>query len=326
MDNRVRFKIGEIEFEAEGNAEIIERERNEFLNRLLPAAVDAIERIHVVEKRIQYIDAQTSTNLLPDETNTTPFISEPMVTVPTTDLSRTNLSSFLKRYGTLTDTDFTLISAYFDEKKNGTPFFTSDSVKGYYAEARRSEYSNRSSLIYQLAKKGYIMDNPGAEGKLPKQYILTTEGMAYVEAYKPKAENIEKKNITLKSRKAVSGNSSIYGSLNLDEMNLKSYPVVKSLDSFKKQMLVVMYIITNEGKGEFFTIDDILHIMTNLWGLPATVDQVKGIFRREKTWFKQEIDPTNKKADRRKLLEGGKDFARSIIKSCPNEMTVNNDL
>ena len=44
MENHVKFKIGEIEFEAEGSAEVVERERNVFLNVLLPAAVDAIVR------------------------------------------------------------------------------------------------------------------------------------------------------------------------------------------------------------------------------------------------------------------------------------------
>ena len=35
MNNKVKFKIGEIEFEAEGSAEVVERERNVFLNALL---------------------------------------------------------------------------------------------------------------------------------------------------------------------------------------------------------------------------------------------------------------------------------------------------
>lgn len=56
MENRVKFKIGEIEFEAEGSAEVIERERNVFMNALLPAAVDAIVRTRGVESANQYIE------------------------------------------------------------------------------------------------------------------------------------------------------------------------------------------------------------------------------------------------------------------------------
>lgn len=56
MENRVKFKIGEIEFEAEGSAEVIERERNVFMNALLPAAVDAIVRTRGVDSANQYIE------------------------------------------------------------------------------------------------------------------------------------------------------------------------------------------------------------------------------------------------------------------------------
>jgi hypothetical protein len=34
---------------------------------------------------------------------------------------------------------------------------------------------------------------------------------------------------------------------------------------------------------------------------------------REKSWFKSEQDPNNKKAYKRKLLQGAKDFAKKII-------------
>lgn len=41
---RVKFEIGEIKFEAEGSADLVERERSIFNNTLLPAAIDAIVR------------------------------------------------------------------------------------------------------------------------------------------------------------------------------------------------------------------------------------------------------------------------------------------
>ena len=39
---KVKFKIGEIEFEAEGLPEDVSNERNTFMNTLLPAAVEAM--------------------------------------------------------------------------------------------------------------------------------------------------------------------------------------------------------------------------------------------------------------------------------------------
>lgn len=42
MESRIKFKIGEIEFEAEGTAEVVERERDAFMKMVLPAAIDAV--------------------------------------------------------------------------------------------------------------------------------------------------------------------------------------------------------------------------------------------------------------------------------------------
>ena len=50
MDNqlKVKFKIGNIvEFEAEGKSEDVEKERQEFLSQILPAAISAVEATRV---------------------------------------------------------------------------------------------------------------------------------------------------------------------------------------------------------------------------------------------------------------------------------------
>ena len=53
---RVKFEIGEIKFEAEGTADLVERERSIFNNILLPAAIDAIVRTRSVGQNIQYVE------------------------------------------------------------------------------------------------------------------------------------------------------------------------------------------------------------------------------------------------------------------------------
>ena len=50
---RVKFEIGEIKFEAEGSADLVERERSIFNNTLLPAAIDAIVRTRGVVQNSQ---------------------------------------------------------------------------------------------------------------------------------------------------------------------------------------------------------------------------------------------------------------------------------
>ena len=156
------------------------------------------------------------------------------------------------------------------------------------------------------------MDAPDVEQKSPKLDILTSEGIKYVENYKPKTESSDKKKLT-KTRKKKSKVESVYASLCADDINLKSYPEIKSYTAFKDQMLLIMYIMVNENKGISFSTQDIECIMTDILGLPATINQIQGVFTRNKTWFKDEEDTNNPKSIKHKLLQGGKDYAMSLI-------------
>ena len=314
MDNqlKIKFKIGDIEFEAEGSSNDVERERESFKNALLPLAIEAMVQTRGIVADTQYIEATEQPILLATGTQEASNSS-----LDITDLSRTSLSSFLKSFGVLNDQDFVIIAAYFDEKKNNITTFTSDSIKQYYADARRSAYSNNSELLKQLVKKGYIMDDPKSEGKNPKQYILTDDGIAYVESYVPK-EGVTKKS-TSKAKKARTKIASVYDSLNADNYNLKNYPEIKSQDSFKKQMILTLYIISNEGHGDAFSTADVQCLMTDKLGLHTTIDKINGVFKREKKWFAPIADETRKGGIKHRLLEGARDFAKTIIDGTTNE-------
>ncbi len=314
MENRVKFRIGEIEFEAEGSAEVIERERNVFMNALLPAAVDAIVRTRGAESTNQYI-----------ENNGTPLIeqvdspinnneSSVIVNNQPQDLSRTSLSAFLSNKGVLSEQDFVLMAAYYDEKKNNVKSFNSETVKQYYTDARRPKCSNISDALLKLTQKGYIMDDESAEQKSPKPYTLTTQGIEYIENYTPK-DSVEKK--ASKVRKPKAKSESIYSEINPDELNLNNYPDINKLHSFKEQMIMIMYIVSNEGKGDLFSVTDIQYLLTDTLGLPASRNQINGVFKNNKMWFKKEEDPNNKKAYKRKLLQGAKDFIIQVIENNP---------
>lgn len=316
MENRVRFKIGEIEFEAEGAAEVVERERNVFLNSLLPAAVEAIVRTKEHNSQPQYITEQDTPLLEQIDENGMNNSNDSYTTVESysQDFSRTSLPDFLKKFGDISDQDFAIMAVYYYEKKNGkTVSFNSETIKLYYAEARRKQYSNYSSLLTELVKKGLIMDDPEAEKKFPKSYILTGSGINYVESYRPK-ERSDKPKLS-KTRKSKVKQISEYSNINIDDLNLSNYPDVKKLTHFKEQMIMIMYIITNEQKGEDFSTVDIQCLMTDIFGLHASVDQINGVFKNNKTWFKKENDPNNNRGYKRKLLQGAKDFVQQIIQS-----------
>lgn len=105
------------------------------------------------------------------------------------------------------------------------------------------------------------MDAPVPEGaKAGKYYMLTDAGMGYIRDYKPKDNGGEKKAHT-KTRKVANKASSAYTSINADDLNLGNYPAVKSLSGAKEQVIMVMYIVTSEGKGEWFTVDDVIYLL-----------------------------------------------------------------
>lgn len=53
---KLKYKVGEIEFEAEGPAEVVEQQRVNFMNAVLPAAVEAMVRTPTVELLRKYAD------------------------------------------------------------------------------------------------------------------------------------------------------------------------------------------------------------------------------------------------------------------------------
>ena len=304
---RVRFEIGEIKFEAEGPADLVERERSVFTNTLLPSAVEAIVRTRGTEQAMKYVEPVEQPKVLP-LSNATPLSENAIpLTEESKDLSRTR---YIAQFGQIGEQDFALRSAYYDEKKNGNTSFTSDNVKQYYNDARRNKFSNVSVLLGKLAQKGLIMDDPNAERKTPKAYILTSQGIDYVENYSPKEETEKKHTKARKPRKKA---ESEYGGINVDSLNLKNYPEVKSLKDFKEKMMTILYIITNEKAGEWFTTTDVLCLMTDIFGEAATKDQVNGVFKREKLWFKAgNVDGSNREV-KRKLLNKGIEYAQSLV-------------
>jgi len=306
---RIKFEIGDIKFEAEGSASLVERERVFFTDNILPSAIDAIVRTRntLVSDPANYM----STPIAPlvDGPNSVVPVDNTVAALSTSDWSRTSLASFAKSKGAIEHYDFIICAAYFNEKKNHIEVFSSSSLKELYSDAKKPEPSNISMSLSELVKKGLIMENPNNKGATPKEYILTADGESTVENMKPKDTISHTKQ--QKARKMRPKEMSKYSDLNCDELNLKSYPEIKELSTFKEKMLLAMYIITNAGKGEWFTVDDILYILTDILGEPATEAQIQGVFRREKRWFKTEKDNNNKLVHR-KLLNEGKEFAESL--------------
>lgn len=309
MESRIKFKIGEIEFEAEGTADVIERERDAFMNMILPAAIDAVVKTKIVNSDSAYAELNEVSEcaLIPEVDEKNAIFDG--ITYSGIDYSRLNLAAYLKDKGVLTEQEFTLFAAYFDEKKNSKSFFTKDDVDRYYMEARRNKPTNISVALNRLAKKGLIMDADKVEQKFPKPYIISAEGLRYINEFKPK---IDGEKTHTRSRKVAPKSKSEYANIDVDKLNLSKYPEIKSFKEFKNKMMMVLYIVTVEKAGEWFTTADVMYLLTDIFGEAATRDQVTGVFNREKLWFRMENVEGNKRDTRRKLLNAGLDYAKSL--------------
>lgn len=307
---RVKFEIGEIKFEAEGSADLVERERSIFNNTLLPAAIDAIVRTRSMEQSAQYIEAQDSQQTAILTTNNAAALPEQAVVKSTIDFSRMSLASFAKSKGADAHYDFIICAVYFNEKRSGISSFSSATLKDLYSEAKKPLPNNLSMSLSELVKKGLIMEDISAKGSTPKMYVLTLEGEESIKNMHP-TEAQEKKTAS-KPRKQRQKVESPYSTINCDDLNLDQYPEVKSLKDFKEKMMLILYIITNEGKGEWFTTADVLCLVTDIFGESATKKQVEGVFAREKRWFKCENIEGSNKLVHRKLLNEAKLFAQSL--------------
>jgi DNA-binding PadR family transcriptional regulator len=220
------------------------------------------------------------------------------------------LASFVKLKGANEHYDFIICAVYYNEKRNGISSFSSATVKELYSDAKKPLPGNLSMSLSELVKKGLIMEDPSAKGSNPKLYVLTSDGEETVQTMQP-TEPKEKKSVS-RPRKQRQKAESIYSGINCDDLNLENYPEVKLLKSFKEKMMLILYIVTTEGKGEWFTTADVLCLMTDIFGEAANHTQVEGVFRREKRWFKPENIDGNNKLVHRKLLNEGKSYAQSL--------------
>ncbi len=297
---KVKYKFGQIEFEAEGDSNDVEKQRDYFMNAIIPVATTIVNRIPSIEAKKL------------DDVSDTKYIDNGKNDSVIKTINKENLISFIKDYKDLSDKDFTLFAAFYHEQKSGSDYtFTSEDVKNYFKEARRPASKNNSDILQKLVKAGFIMDADNPENKTPRPYKITQYGINYIKEYTPK-ERVERKrkNTTTSSKKF----ESVYSTLNSEQLNLAKYPSLKSLQSVKEQIIMIMYIITEEEKGKWFLAADIEYIALNVFNLRITLKQITNLFDKNRDLFVKQKSERNKKAYEYRLLSEANDLAQKIIK------------
>ena len=292
---KVKFKIGEIESEAEGLPEDVSNERNTFMNTLLPAAVEAMIRTRGNAIQQDYLEGNT------------PVVSTPLIGESSQSVCmEQSVNEFLSQKNFSSQTDTALGLIYYYEVVRSRASFSSDDLKQYFKESKIKVPTNPSDVVNRLVAKSHIM--PADEKGF---YQLTRTGKQFIESYEAKPKKENKK--TSSKRGHTKPTLSAYLHITADDLNLRSYPAVKDLKGSKEQVIVAMYILTTEVDAEWFNWADLEYILENIFEVPANKKTIYGMFDKVKSWFKVEPDPMTKNGVRRKLLSGAKDFAKEVI-------------
>lgn len=270
MINEVRYKIGDIEFEAKGEADIIERERNEFMTRILPSAVDAMVRIKssnndyedttlIPSKRVQQTEAKT------------PLQIETIKQIE--DLSKIGIAGFLSKSKASTHNEIIMHIVYYIENTTGQKVFDSALIEEYYVKARIPKSSNTSAYINNLAKDGLIMDSPDEPNAFPKKYILTTEGLKYIDEFNgstkgnkgQKSKNKKSASKGVQNKKTM---PSLDKKLNLNDTSLdktlKEFFDEKAPESNVKKVAVFVYYLQLIANIEEVSINQVFTCFNSL--------------------------------------------------------------
>lgn len=295
MTNKVRIKMGPIEFEAEGDSDLIERERSQFFS-LLPQAILAVSPV------------VSTPSLVVENSETETFSSETENTLLLEKNSNvyTSIASFLNDKKFSTDVELVMGVGYYIEciEKNG--IFTSKDVENKLIEARKAKPKNISQMLTQNIKKGYLRECADKKDNL-KAYSVLDEGIKWCESYVAPTTDSKKKTTRAKHN----GNpESPLLAFSLDELNLDNYCDISQISKFNEQMIVVMYIYTKEKDIEYFSFNDIVAVFKTKFKLPATDRKVRYAFDNGGIMFDKKVE---KKIAYHKLMNAGIKEAERII-------------
>lgn len=293
---KLKLKLGEIEFEIEGNAETVAKEREEFHKTLLPLLEGFMNK-----KNVTYIEEPSMR-----EIKTTSDNSIKLITCACEEDSQyVNFAHFLKEKGFNTDVDRVIAAVYYISEISGKEYMIKDDIEQELKNARIPALSNLRASINSNIKKAHMEELNVEENK--KCFRILQPGIKYCENYSPKEVSQKKVSKPIKTK-----TTKDYPSLNitLDDLHVEKYCDITTLEKVDEQLWVLLYMYTNETSFDCFTKQELQKIMKEKFGLPLTDDQVRRFFENAG------INADKVKIGRKhsiKLQKGGKNKAEKII-------------
>lgn len=299
MNSKLKIKYGMIEFEIESDPETIEKERKAFLETLPTITVLANNKIYeenntkvelIDESKVKYLPAQTK--------NIT-----------------TNLNTFLHEKGFSSDIDKCLAVIYFMNEVENVESVNNQIIKERMQKAKLIIPKSISVALNGLTAKGFIqlLEQDGNKGM---NYYITQEGIKYIEEYEKK----DKKGKSMRKNKTTKKNiANRYSFLTKEMMNLEQYPEFSKLKSSKDKIMLIMYIMKEIDKGEYFTITELEYIISQIFNDKLSTDTIKGVFKNQSSakYFDKRNVVNNNKVNEYKMLQSGFNYF--------NENNINNN-
>ena len=293
-NSKLKIKYGMIEFEIESDPQTIEKERKAFMETLPSIALMA---------RPQSYDSEEVSSLQVEETKSLP-------------LSKSNISSNINTFmidkGFSSDIDKCLGVIYFMNNVENVEYIDTSMVKERMQKAKLSIPKSISVAFNSLTTKGYIQPIEQEEKGLTKYYI-TAEGKRIVEEYVKKEA---KGRSTVKKVKNIKKTlETNYSFLTKEMMNLDNYPDFHKLKNSKDKIMLIMYIMKDINKGEYFTVNDIKYIISNIFNDRLTDDTIKGVFKNKSTakYFDKRNVENNSKVYEYKMIQSGFSYIKENI-------------
>ena len=293
-NSKLKIKYGMIEFEIESDPQTIEKERKAFMETLPSIALMA---------RPQTYDSEEVSSLQVEETKSLP-------------LSKSNISSNINTFmidkGFSSDIDKCLGVIYFMNNVENVEYIDTSMVKERMQKAKLSIPKSISVAFNSLTTKGYIQPIEQEEKGLTKYYI-TAEGKRIVEEYVKKEA---KGRSTVKKVKNIKKTlETNYSFLTKEMMNLENYPDFHKLKNSKDKIMLIMYIMKDINKGEYFTVNDIKYIISNIFNDRLTDDTIKGVFKNKSTakFFDKRNVENNSKVYEYKMIQSGFSYIKENI-------------
>jgi len=299
MSNKIHIKFGPIEFEAEGDSDLIERERAQFFS-VLPQAIMAVSPV---------VPASLT---LPDDDNLylqTPRLPENTPVLPAEKATGNyeSLAGFLREKKFGTGVEMVMGVAYYIEHIEHAGVFNSKDIETALDEARQEKPGNIPQMIVQNIKKGYLREMKEKKDGL-KAYCVLEKGKNWCESYISHTSDTKKKSTKAKSQRTTPESALL--AFSLDELNIENYCDITQLTKFSEQMLVVMLMYTREKGVEYFSFSDIVAVFKTKFKIPATERKVRYAFDNGGTMFDKKVE---KKIAYHKLMNSGIKEAERII-------------